>query len=155
MTEPDRDVIRGLDTFGRMEVSDACNLTPTCSTLCPTDAIQRTNDGELQFNHADCVNCGVCESGCPEGAITIESGLERSRLPENRDGEEWEPVFEGEMLECVRCGTPFTSRGSMESVRDEVGDLVEGVAGDTEHSIFEYCDECRAQVVFQGVNNGR
>ncbi len=154
-TDPDRDVIRGLDTFGRMEVSDDCNLTPTCTTLCPTDAIQRTNDGELQFNHADCVNCGLCESGCPEGAITIEPGLERSRLPENRDGEEWEPVFEGEMLECVRCGTPFTSRGSMESVRDEVGDLVEGVAGDTEHSIFEYCDNCRAQVVFQGDNNGR
>jgi len=149
-TDPDRDVIRGLDTFGRMAVSDACNLTPTCSTLCPTDAIRRTDDGELQFNHADCVNCELCESGCPEGAITMEAGLDRSRLPENRDGKAWEPVFEGEMLACVRCGTPFTSRGSMEKVRDEVGGLVEGVAGDTEHSIFEYCDECRAAVVFQG-----
>ncbi|MFB6221139.1 MAG: 4Fe-4S dicluster domain-containing protein [Halolamina sp.] len=154
-TDPDRDVIRGLDTFGRMEVSDDCNLTPTCTTLCPTDAIQRTDAGELQFSHADCVNCELCESGCPEGAITMEAGLDRSRLPENRDGEAWEPVFEGEMLECVRCGTPFTSVGSMETVRDEVGDLVEGVAGDTEHSIFEYCDECRAAVVFQGVDDGR
>ncbi|MFW5948999.1 MAG: 4Fe-4S dicluster domain-containing protein [Halolamina sp.] len=150
VTDPERDVIRGLDTFGRMQVSDACNLTPTCSTLCPTDALQRTNDGALEFNHADCVNCGICENGCPEGAITMEPGLDRSRLPENRDGEEWEPVFEGEMIECVRCGTPFTSRGSMEKVRDEVGVLVEGVAGDTEHNIFEYCDECRAQIVFQG-----
>jgi len=154
-TDPEREVIRGLDTFGRMSVSDACNLTPTCTTLCPTDAIRRSDDGELQFNHADCVNCELCETGCPEGAITMEPGLDRSRLPENRDGEEWEPVFEGEMLECVRCGTPFTSVGSMEKVRDEVGDLVEGVAGDTEHSIFEYCDNCRANVVFQGVDDGR
>ena len=154
-TDPDRDVIRGLDTFGRMEVSDDCNLTPTCTTLCPTDAIRRTDEGELQFSHADCVNCELCESGCPEGAITMEPGLDRSRLPENRDGADWEPVYEGEILECVRCGTPFTSVGSMEKVRDEVGDLVEGVAGDTEHSIFEYCDECRAAVVFQGVDDGR
>lgn len=146
--EPERDVIRGLQSFGRMSVSDDCNLTPTCTTLCPTDAISR-EDADLRYNHADCVNCGLCETGCPENAITMESGLELSRLPENRDGEEWETVFEGEMQECVRCGTPFTSVGSKEKVQEEVGDLVQGVAGDTEHSIFEYCDQCRAAMLFE------
>ncbi|WP_101298270.1 hydrogenase iron-sulfur subunit [Halegenticoccus soli] len=147
--EPERSVIRGLETFGRMEVSEACNLTPTCSNLCPADAIRRTTDGDLQFDHEDCVNCGLCESGCPETAITMESGLDLSLLPENRDGDRWVTVFEGEMLECARCGTPFTSRGSAEKIRDEVGDLVEGIAPDADRSIFEYCGQCRATLLFE------
>jgi formate hydrogenlyase subunit 6/NADH:ubiquinone oxidoreductase subunit I/coenzyme F420-reducing hydrogenase delta subunit len=146
---PERDVIRGLENFGQMDVSEACNLTPTCSTLCPTDAIRRTDDGDLQFNHEDCVNCGLCEEGCPETAITMHDGLDLSLLPENRDGERWNTVYEGEMVECVRCGKPFTSQGSAEKVMDDVGHLVEGVAPESDHSIFEYCGECRAKLMFE------
>ncbi len=54
--------------FGVLHVNDACTLTPTCTNLCPTDAIQRTGEGELTFDHADCVICGLCEEGCPETA---------------------------------------------------------------------------------------
>lgn len=150
---PERDVIRGLADFGTMAVSDdACNLTPTCSNLCPTDAIRRTDGGDLQFNHERCVNCGLCETGCPETAITMHDGLDLSLLPENRDGENpaWQTVFEGEMQECVRCGTAFASKGSIEMVREEVGEQVAGIAPDASHSIFEYCDECRARLLFEG-----
>jgi formate hydrogenlyase subunit 6/NADH:ubiquinone oxidoreductase subunit I len=132
-----------------MEVSDACNLTPTCSTLCPTDAIERTEDGNLLFSHEDCVNCGLCEEGCPETAITMHDGLDLSLLPENRDGERWQTVYEGEMLECARCGKPFTSVGSAESIKDQVGDLVEGVAPHMEGSVFDYCGDCRAVILFE------
>ncbi|QLG27765.1 hydrogenase iron-sulfur subunit [Halorarum halophilum] len=147
--KPEREVIRGLKDFGLMDVTDACNLTPTCSTLCPTDAIRRTDDGDLQFAHEDCVNCGLCEEGCPETAITMSTGLDLGRLPEARDGERWETVYEGEMLECALCGKPFTSAASAEHIREQVGDLVEGVAPGAEHSIFEYCGDCRAELVFE------
>lgn len=150
-TAPEREVIRGLKDFGRMGVSDACTLTPTCSNLCPTDAIRRTETGDLQFNHELCVNCGLCEEGCPETAITMETGLDRSLLPENGDGEEpaWTTVYEGEMVECVRCGTPFTSRGSAEKIQAEVGDLVENIAPEADERIFEYCADCRAKLLFE------
>ncbi|MFB6096696.1 MAG: hydrogenase iron-sulfur subunit [Haloferacaceae archaeon] len=158
--EPAREVVRGLKDFGRMDVSEACNLTPTCSNLCPTDAIRRTAEGELQFNHEDCVNCKLCEEGCPETAITMRDGLDLSLLPENRAGVDdpadadeaarWVTTHEGEMLECARCGKPFTSKGSMEKVNEEVGDLVEGVAPDADHSIFEYCGDCRAALLYSG-----
>lgn len=155
--EPRREVVRGLKDFGLMEVSDACNLTPTCSNLCPTGAIQRTDGGDLLFNHERCVNCELCEEGCPETAITMRDGLDLSLLPENRADEEvpepgpaWSRVYEGEMAECVRCGKPFTSQGSVDKVREEVGGLVEGIAPDASHSVFEYCGDCRARLLFKG-----
>jgi Fe-S-cluster-containing hydrogenase component 2 len=151
--DPERGVIRGLKDFGWMEVSDACNLTPTCTNLCPTDAVQRTDDADLVFNHERCVNCGLCEEGCPETAITMRDGLDLSRLPENRDGAAWETVYEGEMLECVRCGKPFTSAESAAKIEDEVGDQVAGIAPDSDHSIFEYCADCRSGLLFQRGGN--
>lgn len=148
--DPDRDVIRGLPDFGVMNVNDACTLTPTCTNLCPTDAIRRSGDGELQFNHERCVNCGVCEEGCPETAITMETGLDRTMLPEANDGEAWQTVHEGELLECARCGKPFTSVGSAEKVKSEVGDVVEGIAPEGDESIFDYCSDCRTRLMFGG-----
>jgi Fe-S-cluster-containing hydrogenase component 2/coenzyme F420-reducing hydrogenase delta subunit len=153
--EPEREVIRGLTDFGRMEVNDACTLTPTCSNLCPTDAIRRT-EGGLEFNHEKCVNCGLCEEGCPESAITMHDGLDLSLLPENREPEPeiedgdpaWTRTFEGEMLGCTRCGKEFTSKRSAQKIEEEVGDLVGNLAPSAEGSVFEYCSECRAHLLY-------
>ncbi|MFC6717785.1 hydrogenase iron-sulfur subunit [Natrialbaceae archaeon GCM10025810] len=183
--EPERDVIRGLKDFGKVEVSDACTLTPTCSNLCPTDALRRTESG-LEFNHERCVNCGLCAEGCIEDAIRIEDGLHLELLPENRaaraqagraereaeaeaadagrhgeDGSErpddpaWTRIFEGSMLECRNCGRPFTSERSAERIREEVGDLVAGIAPQADGSIFDYCPDCRTMLLSdRGTANG-
>ncbi|WP_137286896.1 hydrogenase iron-sulfur subunit [Halorussus salinisoli] len=157
-SDPEREVIRGLKDFGRMEVTDDCALTPTCTNLCPTDAIRR-REGNLEFDHERCVNCGLCEEGCPETAITMHDGLDLSLLPENREGiagedgrpddPAWTTVMEGEMRECVRCGKPFTSEASAEKIEGEVGEMVAGLAPDSDHNVFEYCGDCRARLLFE------
>ncbi|MFC7166195.1 hydrogenase iron-sulfur subunit [Halospeciosus flavus] len=147
--DPERDVIRGLKDFGVVEVSDDCTFTPTCSSLCPTDALRRESEAGLEFNHERCVNCGLCEEGCVEDAISLEGGLDLSLLPENNDGEAWSQVAEGEMLACRSCGKEFTSTASAAKIESEVGDQVAGIAPDeAEGSIFEYCGDCRAQLVY-------
>ncbi|WP_436344271.1 hydrogenase iron-sulfur subunit [Natronorubrum sp. FCH18a] len=156
--DPERNVIRGLKDFGRMEVEEGCTLTPTCSNLCPTDAIRRTEGGAtLEFNHEQCVNCGLCEEGCIEDVITMRDGLDRSLLPENRSDEgdadsAWIEVYEGEMRECNNCGTPFTSEGSARKIQSEVGDAVAGLVPNAQGGIFEYCGDCRAQLLYDRGN---
>jgi ferredoxin len=145
--DPERDVIRGLENFGWMTVSDDCTFTPTCSNLCPTDAIRRT-ETELEFNHERCVDCELCEEGCIENAIEMEGGLDLRLLPENRDGDPWRTVAEGEMRACARCGEEFTSEASAEKIESEVGDRVEGITGDSDENVFEYCNDCRAALMF-------
>jgi Fe-S-cluster-containing hydrogenase component 2 len=144
--DPERDVVRGLEDFANVEVSDACTLTPTCSNLCPTDALRR--DGpELLFSHERCINCGLCEESCVEDAIDLEPGLHLELLPENREGDPWRTAFEGEMRECANCGRAFTSEGSAAKIEEEVGDLVAGLTPG--ENVFEYCQDCRAMLLYK------
>ncbi len=142
---PDRDVIRGLEGFGRMSVSDACGLTPTCANLCPTGAIRR-EEGMLAFNHERCVNCGLCETGCPETAITMETGLDLEALPERNDGDPWETVYEEERFECRRCGTPFASVSTVERMKTQLPD---GEMAAVDGHMAEYCNDCKGDLAFQ------
>ncbi len=143
--DPERDVIRGLTDFGRMTVSDACGFTPTCSNLCPTDAIRR-EEGRLEFNHARCVNCGLCETGCPESAIEMEDGLDLRLLPETNDGSAWTTVHDADLFECRGCGEPFASTATIERMKDQLpDDDIEGIDG----HMAEYCSSCKGAAAFK------
>ncbi|MDQ2050496.1 hydrogenase iron-sulfur subunit [Natronolimnohabitans sp. A-GB9] len=148
--EPERELIRGLTDFGVVEVGDGCTLTPTCTNYCPTDALRRTDTG-LEFNHERCVNCGLCEEVCVENVMTVEEGLDLSLLPENGAPDDpepaWTQVHEGSMLSCAGCGREYTSEATAEAIEDRVGERVANLAPDAEESIFQYCPECRAQLL--------
>ncbi len=150
-TEPERDVIRGLNDFGIVDVADGCTLTPTCTNYCPTDALRRTGDG-LEFNHERCVNCGLCEEVCVEGVITVDDGLDLSLLPENRSTPDpaWSQVYEGSMLGCAGCGREFTSEATAAAIEDRIGDRVAELSPTGGKSIIEYCPECRSQLLHEG-----
>ena len=143
--EPDRDRVRGLENFGVMTVSDACGLTPTCSNLCPVDAI-RTEEGRLEFSHERCVNCGLCETGCPESAITMESGLDLGLLPERTGGQAWTVVHEDEPFACRGCGAEFTSAATVENMKAQLPD---GDLPGAEGHMAEYCSDCKGELAFK------
>lgn len=44
---------------------------PECLTGCPTGAIARFPDGEIDINAATCIGCGDCATQCPYDAISM------------------------------------------------------------------------------------
>ena len=50
-----------------------------CTVFCPTGAVSRfkASDGSFGVEHRPslCVQCGMCEAICPEGAISISNEL--------------------------------------------------------------------------------
>ncbi|WIV66486.1 hydrogenase iron-sulfur subunit [Natrialbaceae archaeon AArc-T1-2] len=145
--EPERELIRGLESFGTMSVDDSCGMTPTCENLCPTGAIRRSAEaGTLEFNHERCVNCELCESGCPETAITMETGLDVGLLPEENDGDAWTTVHEEEMFECRSCGAVVASVSTVEEIKEALpDDEMDGVDG----HMAEYCSDCKGDLAFK------
>ena len=47
-----------------------CAKCAKCVERCPKDALH-IEDGQVGYNPDKCWGCGLCETGCPEGAITM------------------------------------------------------------------------------------
>ena len=125
--------------FGTIAVDAAgCTLCLSCVGACPTGAL-RDNPDKPQFSFVEdaCVQCGLCRTTCPESVITLTPRFnftETVRDPEVKKEEE--------PFACVRCGTPFGVRSSIER-------MVESLAG---HAMFaaegaldrvKMCPDCR------------
>lgn len=87
---------------------------PECLTGCPTGAIARFPDGEIDINAKTCIGCGDCATQCPYDAISmierpstngnVESAFARlasvfSLRPEKLP----EPVTQTENLLAIKC----------------------------------------------------
>jgi ferredoxin len=94
--------------FGKVVIDRAkCTLCHACVNLCPTSALVATTEPRpgLSFIEANCVQCGLCEAGCPEKAITLRprfvgdaTARSAARL-----------LHEDELARCTSCNTPFMS----------------------------------------------
>jgi Pyruvate/2-oxoacid:ferredoxin oxidoreductase delta subunit len=50
---------------------DLCFECGICVQRCHFDAFFEDDHGEIQFNGDECRGCGICATGCPEGAIKM------------------------------------------------------------------------------------
>jgi NAD-dependent dihydropyrimidine dehydrogenase PreA subunit len=52
-----------------------CNGCKMCVIVCPHEVFV-INDRKAYIQHKDlCMECGACEKNCPEGAISVRSGV--------------------------------------------------------------------------------
>ena len=124
--------------FGAIAVDkDKCTLCLACVSACPASALQdNQNAPQLRFIEKNCVQCGLCETTCPEGAIELVprflASVERRQAVVLNEAKPWT---------CVRCGRPF---GTQKAIEAMLGRL----AG---HSMFQgealerlkMCSDCR------------
>jgi len=94
--------------FGAIEIdAGLCTLCMACVAVCPARALYAGDARPaLQFIEANCVQCGLCHTACPEDAVRLQpridyDGERRRRL---------RTLHEEDPFRCIRCGKPFATR---------------------------------------------
>ena len=131
--------------FGEVRVdAAACTLCMSCVSSCPTRALL---DGrglpQLNFREWNCVQCGLCERTCPEGAITLHARY----LHEAEARERPRILHEEQPVCCTACGKPFTTRAML----DKLGRKLEGhwmFQTDEARRRLQMCEDCRVRDLF-------
>ena len=121
-----------------------CTLCLSCVSVCPTGALR--DDPErpmLKFVEDACVQCGLCQSTCPEKVITLKPQIDfRAGRAAAVVIKEEEPAL------CIRCGTAF----GVKSTIDRIAAKLEGrhwmyPAGDKRLDAIRMCADCRVIVM--------
>ena len=132
--------------FGGVQLNvEGCTLCHACVTACPTGALSDNPDrAMLRFTESLCVQCGLCESTCPEDVITLEPRL---------DFQAWNAPLrvlkEEEPFHCIACGTPFGTRSSIERVLSKLQEkhwMFEG-SNARRLDVIKMCADCRVEAV--------
>ncbi len=123
--------------YGGIAVNKAaCTLCMSCVGACPASALMdNPNAPQLRFVEKNCVQCGLCETTCPEDAITLVPRLsfhEQVRLPV--------VLNEAEPYHCVRCQKPFGTLQMVENMISKLS-LHSAFAGNLDR--IRMCSDCR------------
>lgn len=132
--------------FGDVSVAtEGCTLCLACASACPANALQGGSDSPmLRFIEAQCVQCGLCVTTCPEQVISIAPRLlldaQARRAPRT--------LHEEQPFHCLDCGKPFATRKIIETMQHKLKD--HWMFGD-EAAVrrLKLCDECRVKDMFR------
>lgn len=132
--------------FGVLNVDpEACTLCMACTTICPASALSGGTDSpQLRLFAANCVQCGLCATGCPEQAITLEPVFIANRELRNRP----QLLHEEAAFHCISCGKPFASQSIIQTM---LGKLQGHHMFQSERAQqrLKMCEDCRVVDVVQ------
>lgn len=137
----------GSAPYGAVQVdTDGCTLCLSCVSACPADALRDNPDKpQLRFVESACVQCGLCETTCPENVITLEARY-------NFSPGAMQPVtlYEEEPFECIRCSTPFAARSTIERISAQLAGSHWMFASGERAELLKMCDSCRLEALAEG-----
>ena len=151
--EPGRRPLEPALPFAVAEVeAEGCTLCRSCVNVCPTHAFRLDEPtSSLQFNHFACVACGLCEAVCPERVISLQH-----EVVYTREALDYRTVARDEMVGCLKCGSPFVNRKSLDAILAkvlQVGPLMDAFSGER-RNLLRMCPDCRAVAAMQEVEQG-
>lgn len=131
--------------FGSVDIDVAgCTLCLSCVSACPTGALADDADRPmLTFSENACIQCGLCQSTCPEKVVTLTPRLDfRAVAASPRVLKEEQPFC------CIRCGKPFGVRSTIERVIAKLSGT-HWMYGESHRrlDLIKMCDDCRVTVV--------
>jgi ferredoxin len=132
--------------FGRVVVDvPGCTLCLACVGACPTGAlVDNPERPQLAFVEDACVQCGLCQSTCPERVISLEPRL-------NFTDEARQPLVlkQEEPWQCIRCGKPFGTRSSIEKIVEKLSAKHWMYQDSAAVERIKMCEDCRVIVQFE------
>jgi len=103
--------------IGRVRVDTAgCTLCLACVSACPTSALR--DDGErpmLKFVEDACIQCGLCQTTCPEQVVRLEPRATFGAARRNHV-----VVKEETPAICIRCAKPFGVKSSIDKIASQL-----------------------------------
>lgn len=133
--------------FGEVAVDhEKCTLCFACANLCPAEAFVTELEPvpRLRFVEARCVQCGLCDIGCPEHAITLHPRF----IVDAAARSEARVLHEDELFCCTECGTPFISRRLLVSSLERIKG--HPVLGEEGVERLKMCPACRQHKTMMG-----
>ena len=126
--------------YGRIQVrSDGCTLCLACVSACPAGALHDNPDRpQISFTEAACVQCGLCQTTCPEKVITLEP-----RMNTASTAMQAVVLHEEEPATCVSCGKAFGTRSTIERIKSQLAGKHHMFQSDAQANLIEMCDDCR------------
>lgn len=140
--------VLALDTnaaFGEITVdTQKCTLCHSCVSVCPVGAVlDGVDQPQLNFIEDLCVQCGLCETACPEDAIELNPRylFAREQARKVRVLHE-EPVFN-----CISCDKPFATKKMIDTMTEKLKGhaMFQGPALER----LKMCEDCRVKAMFK------
>ena len=136
--------------FGTLEVDvEGCTLCLACVSACPTGALlDNPEQPMLRFLEDACVQCGLCQSTCPEKVIKLQPRLSfaaSARSP--RLVKEEGPAL------CLRCGKPFGTQSTIERIVAQLAGRNPLFQTPAQIERIRMCDDCRVVSQFEAKDN--
>lgn len=137
--------------FGRIRVdTEACTLCMACVSTCPAGSLLDGQDTPaLRQIEANCVQCGLCESACPERAIELQPRYLWDSVASRRT----ETLHEEAPFHCVRCHKAFATQRMIDTMTEKLAG--HWMFGD-EKAIrrLKMCEDCRVKDMFEADASG-
>lgn len=126
--------------FGTIEVdTSGCTLCLACVGACPTGALKDNEDKpQLRFIEETCIQCGLCMKTCPEKVIGLTP-----RISFAEEAGRARVMHEEEPFECIRCGTAFGTKSSIETIIGKLAGKHAMFQDQNMIDLMKMCDNCR------------
>ena len=130
--------------FGEIQVNtQACTLCHSCVSVCPVGAVlDGVDQPQLNFIEDLCVQCGLCETACPEDAI----GLIPRYLFDREQARKVRVLHEEAVFNCISCDKPFATKKMIDTMMEKLKGhaMFQGEALDR----LKMCEDCRVKAMF-------
>jgi len=131
--------------FGEIQVNtQACTLCHSCVSVCPVGAVlDGVDQPQLNFIEDLCVQCGLCETACPEDAIDLVP-----RYLFNREqARKVRVLHEEAIFNCISCDKPFATKKMIDTMTEKLKGhaMFQGEALER----LKMCEDCRVKAMFK------